>query len=587
MLYRTLALAALLGSGAAAIHAQSTPSFEMYGLNSWSVAPSVPIVRGDFHNAGKLDVVYAGNSQSQTVLTMLTGNGNGTFQPPQTVATPSTFTNDLVAADINGDGNLDLVDITDNGLEVFYGNGNGTFQPGIEYATTATALSVTTGNFFNDGYTDVAVGDKDGNVEMFKNVDGKSLVLTSTVQIANSTDTVQNQVRAGNLDGNGESDLGVLVQVGDDPGEVYAVWNQGNGTFNPVKLASYPSPLWLNVGNANGSGIDSIVASYYCDPSVPLGTSQTATCTGIDIFYGQGDQTLLRRTVVTDQPDLASNSPVWPVDVNGDGIIDLVSAGYHQQIDGYAGLMVWLGNANGTFQQTPQYYFSDTDNAGAIVPGDWNRDGMMGFVMPWGAGTEVWINGDNRAACATYTISPSVTVCQPVDQTYSPSPVTVQANSYDTDTVTQMQEYVDGTLKYSEPVTSFNTTFPVSDGTHLFVTKGWDASGRDFVADRTITVYSGTPYPACPAAVGTANICLPSGTSSSSPVHILANGATDVIPSAAQLYIDGTLVVNNTTGATSYVDTTQTLSAGTHDLVFKMWDGSGNVYQATKTITVN
>jgi hypothetical protein len=595
MLHRAFALAALLGATASlSLSAQTPATFEMSALDSWSVSGNSIIVRGDFHNAGKLDVVYVGNTSSQTVLTMLTGNGNGTFQNPVTVATPAGEPSDLTVADINGDGNLDLIATLGDSIQVFYGNGNGTFQAGVTYATTAYADTVTTGNFFNDGRTDVAVGDKDGNIEFFKNVDG-TLVLTTTVDLDYGSTVTFNTARAGNLLGNGDTSLGVLVEGGSYAGTVYAVWNNGNGTFTPAKLTSYPSVLGLNVGNANGSGIDSIIVNYYCDPSVPLGTSQTATCTGIDIFYGQGDQKLDQRTVVTDQPDLAEY-PVWPVDVNGDGIIDLVSAGYHTQLDGNAGLMVWLGNADGSFQQTPDYFFSDTDNAGPIVPGDWNRDGMAGFIYTWGSGTEVFINGDDRGACGTYTISPSVTVCQPVDQTYSPSPVTVEANSYDTTPVTAMQEYIDGTLEYSKDVTSFDTTFPVTDGTHLFVTKGWDSSGRDFVADRTITVYSGTPYPACPATPGTANICLPSGAASSTPVHILANGGTDAIPTAAQLYIDGDLVVNNEgycvsngycQGGTSYVDTTQSLSSGTHDLVFKLWDTNGDVYQASKTVTVN
>jgi hypothetical protein len=77
---------------------------------------------------------------------------------------------------------------------------------------------------------------------------------------------------------------------------------------------------------------------------------------------------------------------------------------------------------------------------------------------------------------------------------------------------------------------------------------------------------------------------------------ILANGDTGVdIPSAAQLYIDGALVVNNAAqcatgsqcyGGDSYVQTTQDLAAGSHDLVFKLWDTAGNVYEAQKTITV-
>ena len=591
--FRLPAMTLWMGTAATLMAQSNVPSFEMYNPNYWTSAPSNVSVSGDFHNAGKQDVVYVGNTQSQKVLTMLTGNGDGTFQAPQTVASPTSFTDDLAAADINGDGNLDLVATTNSKLEVYYGNGNGTFQAGVVYATTAASSSVAVGNFFNDGYSDVAVGDQAGNVELFRNVDGKSLVLASTVNIASASGTTSTLVRAGNLNGNGLTSLGVLVQgefsgqfPGTNSGIAYAVWNLGDGNFSSDKLASYQSPFSLNVGSANGSGIDDILLSYYCDPSVPLGTSQTAACTGIDIFYGQGNQTLIQRTAVTDPPDLAANSAPWAVDVNGDGIIDLVSAGYHKEIDGDSGLMVWLGNPDGTFQQTPQYYFSDTDNAGAIVPGDWARNGMVGFVMVAGGESEIWVNASNRAACGTYTISPSVTACQPVNNTYSPSPVTVQANGYDTTPITALQEYIDGTLKYSQPVTSFDTTFALGLGTHLLVTKGWDSSGRNFVADRTITVFNGSPYPVCAAAAGTANICLPSGTTSSSPVHILANGATDVIPSAAQLYIDGDLVVNNS-GATSYVDTTQSLSSGMHDLVFKMWDVNGDVYQATKTVTVN
>jgi hypothetical protein len=35
------------------------------------------------------------------------------------------------------------------------------------------------------------------------------------------------------------------------------------------------------------------------------------------------------------------------------------------------------------------------------------------------------------------------------------------------------------------------------------------------------------------------------------------------------------------------VDTTQKLSNGTHDLMFRLWDANGNVYTAQKSITVN
>jgi hypothetical protein len=109
-----------------------------------------------------------------------------------------------------------------------------------------------------------------------------------------------------------------------------------------------------------------------------------------------------------------------------------------------------------------------------------------------------------------------------------------------------------------------------------------------------VTLYNGTPGSVCAAALETAEICLPSGASSTSPVHIVANGYTSYVPTAAQLYIDGSLVINNTScnnygacpGGSSLVDTYQGLSSGSHDLVFKLWDANGNIYSADKTITV-
>jgi hypothetical protein len=39
-------------------------------------------------------------------------------------------------------------------------------------------------------------------------------------------------------------------------------------------------------------------------------------------------------------------------------------------------------------------------------------------------------------------------------------------------------------------------------------------------------------------------------------------------------------------GARAPLDPYQTLAAGTHDLVFKLWDDKGNVYTAEKSVTV-
>lgn len=585
MSHRLLAAAVLLG--AAATLAAQTPGFEL-NRDTYEVLNDLTIVQGDFNHDGKPDLVLGGGSSDESdMVTLRLGNGDGTFQPPITVGPVNNTIYDMAAADMNGDGNPDVVALTIGGeFVVFYGNGDGTFQPPVDIATSASATTMAVGSFFGDGYLDVAVGDQNGGIELFKNEGGKNFVLANTIQVGSGTYPNIVRVRAGNIDRTGVSDLAVLT----GNGTVYVLWGDDNGTFRTVELRSYAAAADIGVGDLNQDGIDDIIVSYWCNSG-----SQNQACAGFDAFFGQGDETTFAQTLITD-PGAAAG--IWPIvaDVNGDGIGDIATS---STPDGYggAGLYVWLGNANGSFQQTPEVWTAASGGASGLVAGDWNRDGMIDFAMgdEFDAQTEIFINGGDRAACGTYQISPSVTACQPVNFTYTPSPVTVQANSFDTTKVTGMQEYIDNQLAYSEDVSSFTATFAEAAGTHSFITKGWDASGRSFRSDRTVTVYNGTPYPACPTAFETASICLPGGTTSSSPVHILANGWAPWIPTAAQLYIDGDLIVNNDncnnvngcTGGISYVDTTQTLSSGSHTLVFKLWDADGDLYTAQKTVTVN
>lgn len=274
------------------------------------------------------------------------------------------------------------------------------------------------------------------------------------------------------------------------------------------------------------------------------------------------------------------------VDINGDGIGDIaVSA--RDQNGSQEGMFFYLGNPDGSFNQTPERYIATSDGVGEFALGDFNRDGMMDVVqlLDSAGTTEVYLNATKRGPCATSAINPTVTVCSPVDGTYSLSPVKLEATTYDRTPVTALQEYLDGKLVYSKPVTTFNMTQAVSSGTHLFVTKAFDAKGISFRSDRFITVYTGTPGSVCAAAPATANICLPFGATSHSPVRILANAETKYVPTASQLYVDGSLVINNQ-GPTTAIDTNQTLNPGSHQLVFKLFDAYGNTSTASKSVNV-
>ncbi|MGB9146981.1 MAG: VCBS repeat-containing protein [Acidobacteriaceae bacterium] len=604
MFHRILVVLLLAGT-TATLSAQSSVSFEMFA-DTYTVPNPNGIASGDFNNDGKPDLIECCNS---TGLIFRAGNGDGSFQAPVTAATASDGAAQLVAADVNGDGKLDLVGLpaygnypeapNGTGLAVWLGNGDGTFQAPQVYATTNNTDDVQVGNFFGDGRPDIAVGESGGVIDLFRNEGNGTFVFDKSINLGTGSES-QMTLAAGDLNGNGVSDLAVAAEYGSaGTGALYVLWNDGKGDFTPQELdSSYIEPT-VSISRLNGDGQMDILVSYTCDDT-PSGMQRGPTynpCAGFDAYYGQGGNTLYKSTLIND-PGVYNFGIPFGVDINGDGYGDIVSEGGTSCYCQF-GLLVWQGNANGSFQQTPQEFINNTGGNGEMTMADFARNGMMDFATSSGNDdvTELFLDSTPRPACGTYTISPSVTACQPVDNTYSPSPVRVEATSYDTTKVTAMQEYVDNKLVYSEPVNSLDTTLTEPVGSHFFVTKGWDSSGRNFVADRTVNVYDGTPGPTCPTTMNSENICLPAGTSSGSPVLILANGNTgDAVPTAAQLYIDGTLVVNNEgycqssgscTGGTTYVETSQNLSAGTHQLVFKLWEAGGGVLTASKTITVN
>lgn len=595
----------VLIAATASLTAQS-PSFELSRETSIAKSNTLfnGVVTGDFNNDSKPDYIAAGGATAQDLVLYL-GNGDGTFQAPKTIgSTEDALVSDMAVADVNNDGKLDLIVVSNNNtssstssstpgvFQVFLGNGDGTFQAPLTYTTPYTPYSVAVGDFSGNGLEDIAIGDYNGQIEIWNNAGGGAFALAKTITVTSVSNAVE--VRAGQFDGDGIIHLAYAVS-GQGVG---IAWNNGQEDFTTgwVDTINSGTPGIINVGDVAQDGRDDIIFAYQCPYPA---THEPPSCeSAIDVIYGQGDEKTVVKTVVSDITGLTNIVP-WAVDVNGDGIADLVTVVQPSDENDPTGLEVWLANTDGTFSQTPISYYPSTQFTGSIYPADFNRDGMMDFValLPADEQTEVFLNAGPRATCTSSVIPYSVTACEPVDNTYLTSPVNVWATASTTGSspVTALQVYIDGDEVYSTSQTGFYESFDLATGPHFIVTKGWAQNGVSFRTDRNITVYSGTPGPVCPTAESAAAICLPSGSTSSSPVQILANGWTPNVPTAAQLYIDGNLVVTeqpcniegNSCEGTSYIDTTQKLSSGSHDLVFKLWDNQGNVYTAQKTVTVN
>ena len=115
------------------------------------------VIKDDFNADGKPDLAINGHFGGVSVLL---GNGDGTFQPKKDSPTGFFQSSSLVAGDINGDGKSDIAvtNNADNSVSILLGNGDGTFNLQPPLATDLTPFRVLMGDFNADGILDVAVG---------------------------------------------------------------------------------------------------------------------------------------------------------------------------------------------------------------------------------------------------------------------------------------------------------------------------------------------------------------------------------------------------------------------------------------------
>lgn len=112
----------------------------------------------DIDGINGLDIVYKLarniNGNSPYYITLNSGNGI-TFSAPLSITIPTDYVEDIVAADVNNDGNVDLASVDrDDAMLVFLGNGDGTFLPVKRLDLARVASLLVPDDFNNDGNLD-------------------------------------------------------------------------------------------------------------------------------------------------------------------------------------------------------------------------------------------------------------------------------------------------------------------------------------------------------------------------------------------------------------------------------------------------
>ena len=316
---------------------------------SLSFAAAGAVTTADLNGDGNGDLVIVngnnGGTPSSQVFVLL-GNPDGSFETAVPYNVPGNASLSAVIDDVNGDGKLDIVVSSDNGqISILTGKGDGSFNSAQSFAaptpvypgSTATPSASLT-NLITANLR--GAGKKDiivSNGLVLLNDGAGNFTAASSAAFPPLRSSSSVGPNLATGDFNRDGKSDLVVSTG---GTVLTYLGKGDGTFTPgPSYATVNTDGFVSVSDLDGDG----------NPDIYIGEANGNFYFGDDInlsyaLMGNGDGTFAGAPLSSGAYNGANLG-----DVNGDGIPDLISNVKDQFNQTLPTFTVWLGTGKGTF----------------------------------------------------------------------------------------------------------------------------------------------------------------------------------------------------------------------------------------------
>ena len=428
----------------------------------------------DFNRDGLPDVAAIHGS----TLSIFFNHGSGVFGAAHNTAlAANSISVQALAADVNKDGNTDLViaQSTPAQIVVLLGNGDGTFKPPLIFSLANAPFAIAMGDFNNDGKVDLAVrecpsSNTDCDIAVYKGAGTGAFTLDVVLPAPGSSSPTHSLVVTDfNRDGKLDIATASLTGSSSAPTAQFSVFfGNGDGTFKapvntPVPMTvpanSIAFPPSIVAGDFNGDAVDDIGVET---GSICGGSACGASMMNVFLNNGSGAFTL--KSQFATSSDEGPNN--WRAgDINNDLRSDLVrlSSNIHS-----GGTETWLRTGAGTFSEVSNPYAGFEPSFAEVR--DVSLDGRHDYIQAdFGLGESdvvVGLNGNGTPNCAPPLANVlQARLCSP-GTTASSNTFVVKASGNSPVGVKRVELWVDGVKRAQALNDQLRATITLTTGSH-------------------------------------------------------------------------------------------------------------------------
>ncbi|WP_052752837.1 T9SS type A sorting domain-containing protein [Kordia zhangzhouensis] len=330
--------------------AQQIISTNVYGASA--------VFSADIDNDGDMDVLSASWFDDK-IAWYENIDGQGLFGVQQIISTNADYANSVYAADVDGDGFIDVLSASPNDDKIaWYKNmdGQGSFGPEQVIDTLSFAYAVVSGDIDGDGDNDMIAASRYNDIVWYENLDGNGNFGSAQV-IASSNFAYSVAVK--DIDSDGDLDVTWTNQTFTN-NVGWAKNTDGQGSFSSAisisNIQGFRSVVAEDIDN--DGNIDIVAANINRDEV---------------IFYRNIDGQGSFASGIVMPLDVDEPRSIFSADLDGDGDMDVISASSAD------GKIAWFENENGSFNLQRALTMS-APGAYSVFADDLDGDGDMDIL---------------------------------------------------------------------------------------------------------------------------------------------------------------------------------------------------------------